>query len=520
MAKKDKAQVQDDGDDGAARKKAAQEEHKRKREEAEAKKKALLEEKLAMSQHGLGVEELKGNRGTQEDRVTALRLPSGERLACVFDGHRGDSCSQFAMTRMPHSVSMLLSGGNDADEALRRAIGELHITWQESGADKSGATSSVAIVHGGSLFLATVGNSDVVLCSSKVADQLSKGVKPEDLHSGLLGNEDQDPKLQKPQVLQRKLTASDEFLILATDGVWTAIKPQKACDVVSKSLAEQPNACHLAAKALVDAAYNAESTDNIAAAVVLLHGYDATSGPPLPALEPPKAAEPAPSATPKPTATATAKPAAATATATAKPAAATATATAKPAAATATATAKPAAATATATAKPAAATAAEVPTGASSSASSSGAGTGGAGAGGGGGAGAISRDAISRASCFVRSASEAPVFARLPAGVRPGDEVRLLVSNRGASDGEYLVAVPTGYEPGMLLRVGVPYGGSASMGSGAADGGETHLLNVPPNARPGDTLSVKASWGALYFVQVPPGHNPGDTFAAEIIPEH
>jgi hypothetical protein len=112
------------------------------------------------------------------------------------------------------------------------------------------------------------------------------------------------------------------------------------------------------------------------------------------------------------------------------------------------------------------------------------------------------------------------VFARLPAGVRPGDEVRLLVSNRGASDGEYLVAVPTGYEPGMLLRVGVPYGGSASMGSGAADGGETHLLNVPPNARPGDTLSVKASWGALYFVQVPPGHNPGDTFAAEIIPEH
>lgn len=112
------------------------------------------------------------------------------------------------------------------------------------------------------------------------------------------------------------------------------------------------------------------------------------------------------------------------------------------------------------------------------------------------------------------------MFARLPAGVRPGDEVRLLVSNRGASDGEYLVAVPTGYEPGMLLRVGVPYGGSVSMGSGAADGGETHLLNVPPNARPGDTLSVKASWGALYFVQVPPGHNPGDTFAAEIIPEH
>ena len=149
--KKEKSQAQDVGDDGAARKKAAQEEHKRKREEAEAKKKALLEEKLAMSQHGLGVEELKGNRGTQEDRVTALRLPSGERLACVFDGHRGDSCSQFAMTRMPHSVSKLLSGGNDADEALRRAIGELHGTWQESGADKSGATSSVAIVLGGSV---------------------------------------------------------------------------------------------------------------------------------------------------------------------------------------------------------------------------------------------------------------------------------------------------------------------------------------------------------------------------------
>ena len=33
---------------------------------------------------------------------------------------------------------------------------------------------------------------------------------------------------------ERELTAADEFVLLATDGVWMALKPQKACDIVSK----------------------------------------------------------------------------------------------------------------------------------------------------------------------------------------------------------------------------------------------------------------------------------------------
>ena len=102
-----------------------------------------------------------------------------------------------------------------------------------------------------------------------------------------------------------ELTPADEFVIMCSDGVWDVFSDEKACQIVAKALKETDNACDqavgaahgsgtpclcvalttltldhpracacarvcvcvLQAKALCMAAYQAESEDNICAAV-------------------------------------------------------------------------------------------------------------------------------------------------------------------------------------------------------------------------------------------------------------
>ena len=59
-------------------------------------------------------------------------------------------------------------------------------------------------------------------------------------------------------------------MILASDGVWDVFDDQKAVDLVAARLKAEPEAPHLAAKALCQAALDAESDDNICAVVLLL----------------------------------------------------------------------------------------------------------------------------------------------------------------------------------------------------------------------------------------------------------
>ena len=64
--------------------------------------------------------------------------------------------------------------------------------------------------------------------------------------------------------------ATGDFVILASDGVWDVFDDQKAVDLVAARLNAEPDAPHLAAKALCQAALDAESDDNICAVVLLL----------------------------------------------------------------------------------------------------------------------------------------------------------------------------------------------------------------------------------------------------------
>ena len=289
----------------AARKAAAAEEAAKRKAEKEARMAAELAAEQAAATMGMGVALEKGNRGAMEDRATAVRLPLADlRFVGVYDGHCGDGCAEFVAQHFPSFVWDLeeLHAGH-AKQALAKALENAHAAWLKEArpSDESGATATVALHTRGTLYVASLGNCQCVVCGAGGRAQVvTSDNKPEVQHRGLFG-----PEQPSPELMEVPLAPDGEcpFLIVATDGVWDVFKPQKAVDLVRAALSRNAGAPGKAAKALVDAAYE-DSSDNIAAAVLLCD------------FDPPPPNGPAPAPPPKPQ-PARARAATATATATA-----------------------------------------------------------------------------------------------------------------------------------------------------------------------------------------------------------
>lgn len=84
------------------------------------------------------------------------------------------------------------------------------------------------------------------------------------------GMKDRDglgPLSAEPEVMTRRLTEEDEFLILGCDGFWDVFRSQNAVDLARRKLQEHndPTTC---CKELVDEALKRESSDNLAVVLV------------------------------------------------------------------------------------------------------------------------------------------------------------------------------------------------------------------------------------------------------------
>ena len=69
-----------------------------------------------------------------------------------------------------------------------------------------------------------------------------------------------------PHFIQENLSPVDQFLIIATDGIFDKIDDQKACDIVLGEIDPLE-----AAKKLRDSAFELDSQDNISVIVVYLY---------------------------------------------------------------------------------------------------------------------------------------------------------------------------------------------------------------------------------------------------------
>jgi serine/threonine protein phosphatase PrpC len=264
-----------------------------------------------------GSKSVQNNRTHMEDRELAINLTGHSAfgfaksavLCAVFDGHGGDETAQYLAT---HMVEHIVSQGaaalqKEPDSALARAIGcaehEVQSTWVPGAGHASGSTLCLCLLVDDKLHIAHVGDSRAVLAKGGKAVPLTADHKPSSpaeaeriraadpgatiTADGYLYGElgvsrglgsahlKADPSkrayVATAEITSVQLGSGDDFVVLATDGLWDQVGPQDAVATARRSLAEHNDAA-AAAEALVERAQKLGADDNISVVVLLLHG--------------------------------------------------------------------------------------------------------------------------------------------------------------------------------------------------------------------------------------------------------
>ena len=232
----------------------------------------------------------------------AVQSPTASSLSSISSTLSSSLLSTAGSTSSPSSHSALSSSAASAtaspSSALTSAFLDLDRQWLDLASVNSwddGSTAISALVHSHTLYVANVGDSRAVLASSGQAIDMSSDHKPSRLdekeriealggriiHYGTWRVEGVlavtrsigDRRLKKyvsarPEIQLRRLQPGDDWLILASDGVWDVMTSQQAVDVVC-GCADVRQAAIL----LTNTAYQRNSQDNITTMIVDLRPY-------------------------------------------------------------------------------------------------------------------------------------------------------------------------------------------------------------------------------------------------------
>jgi len=238
----------------------------------------------------------KGWKPTMEDEHFALASLPGEGWGCtaafsVLDGHGGKEVADFCKRRLPHLIAQ--NDSNSPEDSLKEAIMKMDDIIEgiveedeEAGglkdkAQNCGSTCLVALVGADLIYTANVGDSQAVLSSDGEAIPLSEAHKPESTKErarieeaggsvtawGPAKEDGQvcyriDKKLAMSRsigdlryksnptlVVDQQMVVStptmathvrvhdeDEFILLATDGLWDVLTHQQAVDAVRERI--------------------------------------------------------------------------------------------------------------------------------------------------------------------------------------------------------------------------------------------------------------------------------------------
>jgi len=243
-----------------------------------------------------------------------LGLSTQPRMAFfgVFDGHSGRHAAEFTKVVLPFNVlrnpsfdaHRLLKEGVESDEAIPDGFMKTDsdfLAVAEKNDFKSGTTAVTLLLLDKHMIVSNVGDSEAVVCRDGKAVQLST------LHTPLNEKEKQrvaaaggaivhygtwrvngvlavtrsigDRTLKAhvtahPDSVLEPITDKDEFIILASDGLWEMVKYQEAVDFVraerAKIRAGDADARSVSRR-LVDEAVRKESKDNITAMVIFFN---------------------------------------------------------------------------------------------------------------------------------------------------------------------------------------------------------------------------------------------------------
>lgn len=237
----------------------------------------------------VGVSEMNGRRPRMEDAVsirTNFRGIEGEDFYGIFDGHGGRESAHFAATNLHNILAFNLNVESDPLIALKNSFLQISLMMDTL---NDGTTAVIAYFDGKSkLYVANVGDSRAVLSRKGKAIAMSIDHSPKDqieeerikAHNGFitsgrvqgllavsrtLGDSFLYPYVTpEPFINVIELSADDEFLILACDGVWDVLSNDEAVQIV-RPIIRDPM---MASMKLRDHSYLLGSTDNISAMVI------------------------------------------------------------------------------------------------------------------------------------------------------------------------------------------------------------------------------------------------------------
>jgi len=251
--------------------------------------------------HRVGHAHTIGRRRDMEDSSLIAGCFLGrkdEDVYAVFDGHGGSKCALYSSAKFCEVFEKVAGElqGDQSDVALQ-VLSRVFIALNSDLEDKvwakqCGTTAVVAYFKGSNLYIANVGDTRAVLCRNGTAQRLSVDHKPtvgeevariQSLDGGLvingrvqgmlsvtraLGDSQLSPWVSpEPFVTHVSLTPSDEFVILACDGVWDVITDEEAVSIIKHTEAETGSAQEAAQK-LMNESYGRGSTDNITVLVI------------------------------------------------------------------------------------------------------------------------------------------------------------------------------------------------------------------------------------------------------------
>eukprot|EP00798_Chlamydomonas_sp_ICE-L_P017380 gene17380-23682_t len=198
--------------------------------------------------------------------------------ACIASTTTWSDSSTSSKSCESMSVSSLL------EEALRDAFLKTDAEFAtEVTASTVGSTAVVALLGKKRMWVANCGDSRAVLCRGGKALQLTDDHKPE--------REDEAERVEKAggQITVLLRTRDDDFILLASDGLWDVMTNQEAAQLAIRCMsrarekgASRKAAVRVAASVLTSAAIDRGSKDNVTVVIVDLKATKEACATPVP----------------------------------------------------------------------------------------------------------------------------------------------------------------------------------------------------------------------------------------------
>ncbi|PSS01723.1 Protein like [Actinidia chinensis var. chinensis] len=250
-----------------------------------------------------------GRRETMEDTHFLMPHMCSEKdihVFGIFDGHRGAAAAEFSVRALPGFLQSLSSTRSPSDALLeafvktdvafrnkldchRKSKGVIQKNWHP------GCTAIVALIVRNKLFVAFAGDCRAMLCRASSVHVLSKDhvascveerervvreggqvkwqidtwrVGPAALQvTRSIGDDDLKPAVTaKPEITETILSVEDEYLVMASDGLWDVMSDAEVISII-KDTVKEPGMC---SKRLATEAVERGSEDNITVIVVFL----------------------------------------------------------------------------------------------------------------------------------------------------------------------------------------------------------------------------------------------------------